>query len=215
MAKHVLRWGQSAYERDVDLGFERDGIQELGMSWATAPESPQAPSLDGVDALVVTSRVRVSAEVLDRFSGSLVLTTTSGTDHIDLAAAEARGVAVGRCPLARRDAVVEHALGSLLGLMRRQPALHRAAREGTWARKALPELGPTLLRGAPVLVVGLGVIGTRMAEVLEHLGAQVHGFDPQGLPARVRGVELDEALPQMAAVTIHWCIDSLFARSDV
>lgn len=199
----VLRWGQSAYESDLDLALERRAAEALGLDWEARPESAEAPPLDGVDALVVTSRVRVDASVLARFPGSLVLTTTSGWDHVDVLAAVARGVTVGRCPLARRDPVVEQALGWILGLLRRQPAFERAAREGRWARSELPALDPLGLRGATVLVVGLGVIGARMAEVLGALGATVLGVDPAGVPAGVEAVSLDEGLGRADAVSLH------------
>lgn len=202
MLTSVLRWGQSAYETDLDLSREEQGAAGLGLSWRAQPES-EAPDLQGIGALVVTSRVRVDRAILSAFEGSLVLTTTSGTDHIDLVAAAARGIAVGRCPLARRDPVVEHALGAMIGLMRHQPAFQEAARAGRWARSELPGLAPRTLRGAPVLVVGLGVIGRRMAEVLQALGAEVWGVDPAGVPPGVGAVDLDDALPEAAAVTVH------------
>ncbi len=203
MKATVLRWGQSAYETDLDLSKEREGAASLGLGWRAAPESASPPPLDEVDALVVTSRVRVDREVLGQLRGHLVLTTTSGTDHIDLGAARALGVTVGRCPLARRDPVVEHALASLLGLLRRQPALLSAAAEGRWARGELPALAPRQVAGAPILVVGLGVIGARMSEILQALGAEVWGVDPAGVPTSVTAVALDEALSEAAAVTVH------------
>ena len=199
----VLRWGQSAYESDLDLDLERAGAHALGLQWSVAQESPQPPPLEHVGALVVTSRVQVDAAALSSFGGDLVLTTTSGWDHIDVAAAAARGVTVARCPLARRDPVVEQALGNLIGLLRRQPALHAAAREGRWARGALPELAPVTLCGAKVLIVGLGVIGRRMAEVLASLGVEVLGHDPAGVPEGVRSVTPEEGLAEADAVTVH------------
>lgn len=218
MPRTVLRWGQSAYETDLDLARERSGAEALGCAWRALPETAD-PDLDGVDALVVTSRVRVDRPLLARFGGSLVLTTTSGTDHIDLTAAAERGIAVTRCPLARRDPVVEHALGSLLGLMRQQPALLTAAANGTWARSSLPALAPRSIRGAPILVVGLGVIGSRMAEVLTALGAVVWGVDPAGVPDGVQEVDLHEALPEATAVTVHCALTpssrNLFDRARI
>src|SRR5688572_698387 len=87
MAGTVLRWGQSAYETEADLGLERAAATALGLGWARAPESAEPPDLSGVGALVVTSRVVVDHAALARFDGSLVLTTTSGWDHVDVAAA--------------------------------------------------------------------------------------------------------------------------------
>jgi len=202
-APSVVRWGRSAYEADEHLALEERAARDLGLSWAAHPTSDEAPDLTGVGALVVTSKVCVDQAVLERFEGSLVLTTTSGFDHVDLRAAAARGVTVARCPLARRDPVVEQTLGSLIGLLRRQPAQWGAAVEGRWARGEVLGWTPVALADARVLVVGLGVIGSRVAEVLQTLGAEVWGADPKGVPAGVRAVDLDRALPQVDAVTLH------------
>lgn len=199
----VLRWGRSAYETDAALAAERDGAEALGLTWASSPGWDLPATLSEARCVVVPSRVRVGAEALERFPGDLVVATTSGYDHVDLEACRARGVAVVRLPQARRDAVVEHALAALVGLMRRFPALEARAREGAWARGELPELAPVALHGATVTVVGLGVIGTRMAEVLGALGAHVLGVDPAGVPAGVEAATLDEALVRSDAVTLH------------
>lgn len=202
---HVVRWGQSAYETDGDLGSERQGAEGLGCTWsAWRPTTIRPPDLERCDVLVVTSKVKVDGEVVQRLPrGSLVLTTTSGYDHIDLSACAARGIPVGRLPNARRDAVVEHALASLIGLLRRQDALLGAAREGRWARGELPALAPRALSEATILVLGCGVIGRRMSEVLTVLGAHVLGVDPAGVPGTCEAVSLEEGLPRADAVTVH------------
>ncbi|MCO4744365.1 MAG: hypothetical protein KC912_06215 [Proteobacteria bacterium] len=200
----VLRWGRSAYESDEALALERAAGEELGLSWELREDRSSPGSLAGVKALVTNSGVRVTDAVLERFEGSLVLTTTSGWDHIDVDAATRRGVAVLRCPMARRDPVVEQSLAWLVALMRRSPALDAASVRGEWARGRLVELGGRGLAGAKVLVVGGGVIGTRMAEVLDLLGAEVLGLEQDGVPVppKARRVGLD-ALSEVDAVTLH------------
>jgi phosphoglycerate dehydrogenase-like enzyme len=200
---HVLRWGQSAYETDADMALEAGVARELGFTWSLAPDVKRTPDLSGVDVLVVTSKSIVNERVLAAFRGHTVLTTTSGYEHIDLDAARTAGVAVGRCPLARRDCVVEHALGAMIALGKRWPAQDRAAREGIWGRAELPLWAPLGLRGSRVLVVGLGVIGRTMATVLNALGVEVWGCDPLGVPSGVHAVHLDAALPEVDAVTLH------------
>ncbi len=199
----VLRWGRSAYETDADLALEAAAAERLGLSFRAAPESKEPPPLAGVDALLVTSRVRVTDAVLAGFSGELVLTTTSGWDHVDVLAARRRGIVVGRCPTARRDAVVEQALSSLLHLLRRQPALDAHARRGHWARAELPALDPLGVRGEEVLVVGHGVIGRRMTDALLALGARVLGVDPAGVSPGAEAVDLDDGLRRALGVTLH------------
>lgn len=201
--RKVLRWGQSAYETDADLALERDAALALGLDWRGVPESAEPPDLEGVDVLVVTSRVRVDGRVLERFGGSLVLTTTSGWDHIDVDAAVARGVGVARCPMARRDGVAEQATGGILTLLRRMPAFERAAREWRWARAELPALDPRAISECTVLVVGLGVIGSHVARILAPFGARILGVDPAGVPDGVEAVALEDGLARADAVTLH------------
>jgi phosphoglycerate dehydrogenase-like enzyme len=153
--------------------------------------------------LVVTSGVDVNAQLLDRVGPRYVITTTSGYEHIELEAARERGIAVSRCPLARRDAVVEHALVGMLYLSRRFARLDAAARGGEWVRGELPQLAPVLVRGATVAVIGLGVIGSRMANVLSGLGARVLGVDPAAYPSGVEKVSLEQALSHADFVTLH------------
>lgn len=201
----VLRWGRSAYESDKALALERAATERLGLTWEHREERDHPGDLTGVRALVTNSGVRVNEAVLERFSGTLVLTTTSGWDHIDVAAAEQQGVAVGRCPLARRDPVVEQSLSWMIGLLRRSPALDAAAHRGEWARGRLVELDGRGLAGARVLVVGAGVIGRRMMAVLDLLGAEVLCVEQTGVavPDGVERVDLDRALPTVDAVTLH------------
>jgi len=206
--RQVLRWGRSAYETDEALAMERDGIEALGARWEFRPGPTPPQALAEADVLVVNSGVRVERAVVEALRGTRILTTTSGYDHVDLEACRRRGVALARLPLARRDAVVEHTLACLVWLHRRLPELVGRARAGRWARAELPELAPRVVRDLPILVVGLGVIGARVAEVLGILGAQVLGVDPAGVPAGVEEVELDQGLARARAITLHCSLTS-------
>lgn len=197
---NVLRWGRSSYETDADIAAERAGIEALGATWALVEDRSGPPAaLAGADVLVVNSKVRVTDAALAGFGGRLVLTTTSGHDHVDIEAARRRGITVGRCPRARRDAVAEHAVSAMIGLMRAQPVFDAAAREGRWVRPELPRIAPRGLSGATVVVVGLGVIGQHLCDVLAAFGVHVRGVDPA-----VEGAwTIDAALVGADAVTLH------------
>lgn len=195
----VLRWGRSAYETDADLNRERQAAERLGLNWSHQMDAPQSP----VDALVVNSRVRVTSEVLERIRPELVLTTTSGHDHIDLSAAQALGIRVGRCPIARRDAVVHTTLAALFALARELPRTVRAAQDGHWARGDLPALAPSLLTERTVAVVGCGVIGTQVCQALAALGVPHLAVDPAGTPSGHRPANLVDALHAADLVTLH------------
>ncbi|MEC7241606.1 MAG: 2-hydroxyacid dehydrogenase [Myxococcota bacterium] len=173
-----MRWGRSAYETDSGLRAEADSLRKLGVELQFSTDSE--PQMKGVEILVVTSGVRVDEELLHRSDSlRLVVTTTSGTDHLDVEAARRRGVTLARCPMARRDAVVDTSLAMGLALLRRLPSLQRRAESGHWARGNLPQLGPQRIRGRKVGIVGAGVIGSAAIQSWRGLGAEVRFSDPR------------------------------------
>lgn len=209
----VLRWGQAEYERDLPLDDggttgevepARAGRHRLPPgAYLRLAELGDAAPLEDADVLVVPSlqrvtRAHVARLVAPRGRCKLVLTTTSGFDHVDVEALRDAGIPAARLPLVRRDAVVETTLGMILALTRRFGHFDVAAREGRWARAELPALGATLL-GTVGVVGAAGVIGTRMCAVLEALGARVLRCDPR-LPD---GRSLDTLLAESDVLTLH------------
>lgn len=192
MGLTLLRWGRAEYERGPLVGLP-PGVVELTV------EGPDAP-LDQADVLVVPSKTHVDADVVRRLTRCrLVVTTTSGYDHLDLVALATAGIVASRLPYVRRDAVVETALGMVLGITRRLGPLQAAAEAGRWDRARLVDYGAT--RIGTVAVVGVGVVGSHMCTVLEALGASVLRVDPR-LPVGV-SVPLAEALSRANVVTLH------------
>ncbi|MFT5584013.1 MAG: lactate dehydrogenase-like 2-hydroxyacid dehydrogenase [Cognaticolwellia sp.] len=174
----LLRWGQSAYETDASLDLEARLLGEHGVQ-VHRYTGPRPPMQD-VQLLAVTSKVRVDQALLAQAPQlQLVVTTTSGYDHIDVPACKRAGVVVSRSPMARRDAVVDTALAMGLSLLRQVPALQARAEQGRWARSELPQLPMRLVRGLRVGIVGQGVIGARAAEFWRVLGAEVLTSDVQ------------------------------------
>lgn len=202
MPSAVLRWGQSAYETDDDMRRERQFAESLGMTWSIAPQVDAVPA-GRADILVVTSKVRVDERALRAISPQLVITTTSGYEHIDLDACRALGVAACRCPIARRDAVTAHTVSSIIRLQRRLYAQESPAHDGRWSRADLPNIAPMGLAGSTVGVVGYGVIGSQVAEILHLLGAKIIVIDPHVSPARFECRSLEEALPSLDVLTLH------------
>jgi D-3-phosphoglycerate dehydrogenase / 2-oxoglutarate reductase len=132
----------------------------------------------------------------------VVATATVGFDHIDLDAAEARGIAVVSVPDYCTQEVADHTLALLLALVRGVVALDRDVRRGGWnARAAGPLRTVAELR---VGIVGLGRIGGAVATRLLALGAEVWANDVLPVAREgVRLVELDELLAECDAVTLH------------
>jgi D-3-phosphoglycerate dehydrogenase len=189
------RWGRSAYESDEALAAEVTAL---------APMLSAAPFCSDAEFIAVNSRTRVDDSLLDQVpSAKVIVTTTSGYDHLDLDAIKARGIVPARLPLARRDAVVESTLGMMLDFLRRHSRLRVEATSGRWSRGALPGMNLSTLNGAHVGIIGLGVIGQRMVEVLTLLGARTSGHDPAGLPDGLPHLSVDDMLKKCDVVTLH------------
>ena len=134
------RLHKAAYETDEDLRAEAEQVS----AFATV----LAPHSDA-EIIVVSSKVRVDASFLEHVpSARLIITPTSGYEHLELAELRARGIRAVRLPQARRDAVVEASLECLMWGLGRVGELEQAALEGRWVRGELPELGRKQLAGS-------------------------------------------------------------------
>lgn len=162
--------------------------------------------LPGVEALVVRSRTRVTAEALDGARRLRVIARAGvGVDNIDLEAATRRGILVLNAPEGSTVAAAEHTLAMLLALVRHIPQAHAALRGGTWARERF--VG-TELAGKTLGVVGLGKIGSQVARRALAFGMRVLAYDPYVTEERARrlGVELgawEEVLAHSDVLTLH------------
>ena len=120
--------------------------------------------LPDYDALIVRLGHRVDAPLLEAGPQlKVVATATTGLDHIDLEAAEDRGIEVlslrGESEFLRGVvATAEHTWAILLALLRRIPLASAAAREGKWDRDSFRG---GELNGKRLGIVGLGRIGER------------------------------------------------------
>lgn len=143
----------------------------------------QTPGVASADALLVRTVTKVDAGMLAALPAlRAVATLSSGTDHLDLDALERRGIALHTGHGGNAQAVAD------------------------WVAWVLDRLREQL-QGTRVLVVGVGAVGTAVADRLEELGFEPVLCDPPralrepDFPART----LDQALSDgpYAAVTLH------------
>jgi lactate dehydrogenase-like 2-hydroxyacid dehydrogenase len=136
------------------------------------------------DAVVCTVADRFGPEIISRLGPRVrVLAAFSvGTDHIDLAAARARGIVVTNTPDVVTEATAEIALLLLLGAARRAVEGERLVRSGQWGGWAPTLLLGRQLTGKRLGIVGMGRIGQAFARMARGFGVQIHYTDQARLP---------------------------------
>jgi phosphoglycerate dehydrogenase-like enzyme len=127
----------------------------------------------------------------------------TGTNHVDLDAARARGVTVSSTPGVNAHAVAEHTMALMLAIARRIPEMDRAVKAGQWPRGSLVQL-----EGKTLGIVGLGAIGCRVAKLASAFGMNVLAStlgDDAGRSASVgaRHVSLEALLRESDFVSLH------------
>lgn len=159
-------------------------------------------------SILVVRSTEVPARVFEVASGlSLVVRAGAGVNTIDVKAASARGVFVANCPGQNAVAVAELAFGLMLSVDRRIPDNVSALRQGIWNKKLFSKARG--LYGRTLGVVGLGAIGTAVAERALAFGMRVVGYSRSFTPERAKemGIEHAESLLALArrsdVLTVH------------
>jgi glyoxylate reductase len=129
----------------------------------------------GAAALVADPTVPVDPPLLDAAGTSLriVANFAVGYDNIDLAACRERGVVVTNTPDVLTNATAELTVALMLAAARRLGEGERIVRAGRWAGWDPGFLLGRELAQCTIGIVGLGRIGTRVAELLQGFGAQL------------------------------------------
>ena len=131
----------------------------------------------------------------------------AGLDLIPVEAATAKGIVVSNVPAVNANAVAEYAMTQMLLAARPLHRVDRLHRDRDWATARALSDGATELGGRTLGVVGVGAIGTRLAEIAHHgFRMQVIGHQRRldRLPAFVAPVALD-ALFQQADYVVLAC----------
>lgn len=158
------------------------------------------------DIALIRSRVRVDQKFLDQAPRlRLVVTATSGFDHIDWRATEARGVVAAHAPEANAQSTAELTWTLLLAWERRLFQAVRNVRENQW-REHLAR--PRGLEGHTLGVVGIGRVGSRVARIAQAFGMRLLAHDPYVRDTRfgelgAERVGFTELLRASDYVTLH------------
>lgn len=158
------------------------------------------------DALVVRSSTDVNeALVCAGHNLKVVGRAGTGVDNIDVDAATERGIMVVNAPTGNNNAVAEHTLAMVLALARHLYPAVASLKQGRWDKRSLQGIE---VKGRVMGVIGLGHVGTLVAEKAKGMDMQVVAFDPYITPGKaasmgVEMLDLESLLQRADFVSVH------------
>jgi D-3-phosphoglycerate dehydrogenase / 2-oxoglutarate reductase len=189
----------------VGMQILKDAGLEVDVKTGLSPEELKSiiPAYDG---LVIRSATRVTAEIIEA-AGRLKVVGRAGIglDNVDVAAASKRGIIVMNAPDGNSTTAAEHTIAMMLSLSRNIPQATASMKEGKWEKKRF--MGRELT-GKTLGIVGIGRIGSIVADRAHGLHMNVIAFDPHMPKDMVEklGVELvslDELCKRADYISIH------------
>ena len=158
------------------------------------------------DGLIIRSGTKVTADVIAAGKKLRVIGRAGiGVDNVDLPAATARGIIVMNTPEGNTITTAEHAIALLTALARQIPQATASMRAGKWEKT---RFNGKELYEQTLGVIGLGNIGSIVADRARGLRMRVVAFDPLVSDERAQRlgvdlVSLDELFRQSDVITVH------------
>jgi len=196
VADQLSEAGVEALAADFDVDV-RTGLEKSAL----------VAAIGEYDAVVVRSATQIDADVIAAGTRLKVIARAGiGLDNVDVRAATARGVLVCNAPQSNVVSAAEHTVALLLSLARMIPQADRSLRAGAWKRSSFQGVE---LQGKVLGVLGLGRVGTLVAQRAAAFGMKIHAYDPYVSAERAArmGVQLVDTVPELCAmadiITVH------------
>jgi len=196
VAESIADSGVEALRREFDVDVRTDLTPETLLD-----------VIAEYDALIVRSATQVNADVIARGTKLKVVGRAGiGVDNVDIDAATRHGILVVNAPQSNIVSAAEHAMALLLAQARNIPQANASLKSGKWERAKFEGVE---LHGKTLAILGLGRIGSLVAQRALAFGMRLIAFDPYVSKQRAgqMGVELVptivEALRQADFVTVH------------
>ena len=140
--------------------------------------------LPDTDAIVIRTRTRCNADLLEGTAVKMIATATIGTDHIDIPWCEKHGIFFKNAAGCNAGGVMNYVFSAVYGAA---------------ARKSIP------LTGATFGIIGVGSVGSRVEQMARSLGFRVLLCDPPRAQAEGPGqfTDLDTLLQSSDIVSLH------------
>jgi len=165
-------------------------------------------AVQNCDVLVPTVTDRIDAEIIAAAGERLKLIANfgAGVDHIDLAAARAKGVMVANTPGVFTEDTADMTMALILSVPRRLAEGEKLMRSGRWEGWAPSTMLGRRVGGKLLGIIGMGRIGLAVARRARAFGLSIHYHNRRRLP---------EAIEDELGASYHASVDTLLRISDV
>lgn len=205
MPEGVLLDLASLAETDLDLS----GLRQAVDNWRMYPATEAGQTLERIgDAqIVVVNKVVLDEAILSAAPElKLVCITATGTNNIDLEAAQRLGIVVSNVRAYATDSVAQHVMSVMLAHHTRLLSYDTAVKRGDWSRSpqfCLLDYPVRELRGMTLGIVGYGELGRGVKRLAKAFGMQVLISQRPGGEPQASRVDLDELLQRADVVSLH------------
>jgi glyoxylate reductase len=160
------------------------------------------------DVFVPTVTDEIDADVIAAAGERLKLIANfgAGVDHIDLAAARAKGIMVSNTPGVFTEDTADMTMALILSVPRRLAEGEKLMRSGQWAGWAPSAMLGHRVGGKLLGIIGMGRIGLAVARRARAFGLSIHYHNRRRLP---------EAIEEELGASYHASVDTLLRISDI
>jgi D-3-phosphoglycerate dehydrogenase len=156
----------------------KNRAEQLGYEVDDLPKITRAETLEVIsryDGIAVRTKFRIDKELMDAAPGlKFVARAGAGLDNIDEDYAKERGILLINAPEGNRDALGEHAVAMLLGVINNLRQSDIEIRNGIWDREGNRGWE---LKGKTVGIIGYGFMGSSFAKKLSGFDVKVIAYD--------------------------------------
>ena len=158
------------------------------------------------DGIIIRSETKLKGDLIEAGERLKVIGRAGiGLDNVDLPAATKKGIVVMNTPQENAIAAAEHTIAMIFSVSRKIPQATASMKTGKWEKKKF--MGVELY-SKTLGLIGIGVIGTIVADRARGLKMKVIGYDPylSKETAEKKGVDLvsfDELLSRSDFISVH------------
>ncbi len=170
------------------------------------------------DALIVRTRTKCNAQLLEGSKVKVIASATIGTDHIDRAWCQSHNIALFNAPGCNSGGVLQYFLTALFKCLSTRELWQKflnSAPDATGAESSAAGAAAGAAESAPftVGVIGVGNVGSKVAAACESLGFEVLRNDPP--KERQQTLAYNSGYLRIVDFKDYYSLDYLLENSDV